>query len=116
MGNRVIVAKEAYEHCHRAAPDLILYPGDLDYRASAAILPQPEGTLFCLENDTGPDGANHDPFGVLVYRPPGAPIAGRRIADQSIYDIAPSLLALLGLEAPEDMRGAPMAPLLEMNP
>jgi hypothetical protein len=46
----------------------------------------------------------HDPKGVMMAYGPGVP-AGRSIAECDNLDIAPTLLTLLGLEAPAGMKG-----------
>jgi len=111
LGNRVFVPKETYQACENVAPDLIVYPGDLDYRANAQVFPDgqvPAGdeALFPLENDTGVDGANHAQHGVWCYRPAkGEARAAGRNLDAEIYDIAPTVLSLLGEEPPAHMIG-----------
>ena len=52
-----------YARCAGIAPDFILYVGGLDYRCGGRVS---SGGLFLAENDTGPDGVNHDFFGVIA--------------------------------------------------
>ena len=91
--------------------NLIVYPGDLDYRANAQVFPEaerPDGAdaVFTLENDTGVDGANHAQDGVLIAcgGDIGEGRAGQRV-EASIYDVAPTVLRLLGEEIPDNMIG-----------
>jgi predicted AlkP superfamily phosphohydrolase/phosphomutase len=62
------------------------------------------GEVFTYENDTGPDGANHDRTGVFVMAGlPGQP-SGRR-EGLRLVDVGPSILSLYGIEAPEGAVG-----------
>ncbi|MBI3181576.1 MAG: alkaline phosphatase family protein [Myxococcales bacterium] len=116
LGNKVFVPREVYRESRGVPPDLIVYLGGLDYRANATVFPPPgppEGPegLFAVENDTGADGANHAEEGVLLYRPPrGLRAAGR--LDASIYDVAPTVLRLLGEPQPPEMIGRALPRLL----
>jgi predicted AlkP superfamily phosphohydrolase/phosphomutase len=86
------------------APDLIVYFGDLDWRSVGAV---GMGGIHTFENDTGPDEANHDWHGIFVLSTNGGgtpPLRGR-LADVSIYDIAPTLLKLLGQPVPDGLVG-----------
>ena len=56
-----------------------------------------------LENDTGPDDANHAQDGLYVVAGPGIEASGR--ADAHLLDIAPTVLEILGIEAPAGLRG-----------
>jgi hypothetical protein len=74
-----------------------------------ACLP-PETTLVLL-SDHGFDfrGYEHDnaPPGVLILRGPGVQTGA--FTGATIYDVAPTLLHLLGLPVARDVRGAPLA-------
>ena len=67
------------------------------------------GGLHTFENDTGPDEANHDWYGIFILSTAGAeaPLRGR-LPDVSIYDIAPTLLRLMGQPVPDGLAGAPL--------
>lgn len=110
MGNEVHVPEEIYRNVRGVAPDLIVLPGGLDYRAVGGI---GTGETFTTGNDTGPDDANHDMNGFYLACLKGGtmpePIGGRR-GPASIYDIAPTVLKSLGLPIPPDMIGAPLNP------
>ncbi|MBT3786055.1 hypothetical protein HOF92_13855 [bacterium] len=60
---KLIPAKELYRRCAAVAPDFLLYIGNLDYRCAGKIH---AGPLFLSENDTGPDGVNHDFYGIIA--------------------------------------------------
>jgi predicted AlkP superfamily phosphohydrolase/phosphomutase len=55
------------------------------------------------ENDTGPDDANHAKFGIYIMDGPGMPATPP--ADASLFDIAPTVLTLMGQPVPGDMQG-----------
>jgi predicted AlkP superfamily phosphohydrolase/phosphomutase len=65
-------------------------------------------SIWTIENDTGPDDANHAQHGIFVLYDPLHPDGGRRLDVQSIYDVGPTLLTLMGLTPPEGIRGRPM--------
>jgi predicted AlkP superfamily phosphohydrolase/phosphomutase len=50
------------------------------------------------------DGRNHQPFGVAILHGPEIK-QGRRLVDCNILDVAPTVLALMGLPVGEDMEG-----------
>ena len=109
LGNRVIDPRQAYAARQGAPPELMLYPGDLAWRAVGTVWPG-QGPLFTFENDIGPDDANHAPDGVLIAALAGSgplPGAGGVVADARLLDVCPSVCAWLGLEAPQDATGRP---------
>jgi predicted AlkP superfamily phosphohydrolase/phosphomutase len=86
-------------------PDLLVYFGPLAWRSVGSVGLR---TTWTFENDLAPDDANHSRFGIFIVHDPLNPAGGQRLADQSIYDVAPTLLGWLGLPAPADLRGRPM--------
>eukprot|EP01022_Parablepharisma_sp_SALTPOND_P021859 TRINITY_DN4371_c0_g2_i1.p2 TRINITY_DN4371_c0_g2~~TRINITY_DN4371_c0_g2_i1.p2 ORF type:complete len:434 (-),score=173.33 TRINITY_DN4371_c0_g2_i1:189-1490(-) len=108
LGNRIFQPQEIYLAVNRVAPDLILYPGGLAWRALATVWPEAE-PVFTAGNDTGPDGANHAQEGVLIAALAGErtlPLAGQEVAGASLYDVFPTLAAWLGLDPPAAGPGA----------
>lgn len=101
FGTRVFKPESLYQEVKGIAPDLIIYFGDLDWRSVGSV-----GTRQCytFENDTGPDDANHAQYGMYILRNPHRPGAGTQ-QDISIYDVAPTLLHLLGQPPQPGMRG-----------
>lgn len=90
--SQIITPGETYREVRGIAPDLIAYIGDLSWRAVGQVgMPG----LFTATNDSGPDDANHDFDGVFIAS--GGPVRSRgEAAGISIYDVAPTLLDILG--------------------
>ena len=104
----VYTPEDLYGEPNGVAPDLIVVFGDLLWR-SVGTIGGDEG-VQTLENDTGPDDANHAQDGLYIVAGPGIEATGS--ADASILDIAPTILELLEIEAPEGMRGRSLLPEL----
>jgi predicted AlkP superfamily phosphohydrolase/phosphomutase len=102
LGNRVFTPQQLYRKVRGVAPDLIVYFGDLAWRAIGKV---GGGELYTLENDTGPDDANHAQYGMFIFYDPSHPEHGQKIAGAQIYDILPSLLARYAIQAPASLRG-----------
>ena len=65
--------------------------------------------IYTFENDTGPDEANHDWYGMFILTTNGAPAPLRgEQQGMKIYDVAPTLLKLLGQPIPEGLAGKPI--------
>jgi predicted AlkP superfamily phosphohydrolase/phosphomutase len=94
-----------YPRVEGIAPDLITIFGGLHWRA-VGTLGWPE--LHLMENDTGPDEANHAQYGFFQMVVPGVP-AQPGSQDIDILDIAPTLLTHAGLPIPARMRGRNLA-------
>jgi predicted AlkP superfamily phosphohydrolase/phosphomutase len=101
LDNRVFLPQQAYCQVRGIAPDLIVYLGDLAWRAVSKV----GGELYTRENDTGPDDANHAQDGLMIFYDPRQPSHGRQITDAQIYDILPTLLSRYGVAAPAQLRG-----------
>jgi predicted AlkP superfamily phosphohydrolase/phosphomutase len=102
LGNRVFVPQRLYRTVRGVAPDLIVYFGDLAWRAVGTV--GGDG-IFTLENDTGPDDANHAQRGLFIWHDPQRPGGGRRFDNVQIYDILPTLLRRFNISIPEGLRG-----------
>jgi predicted AlkP superfamily phosphohydrolase/phosphomutase len=101
LGTRVIRPQDVYPEVTGVAPDLLVYFGDLDWRSVGQV---GTGEIFTYENDTGPDGANHDRNAVFVMAGlPGLDPGPRQ--GLQLIDVGPSILSLYGLEAPEGALG-----------
>ncbi len=101
MGTRAHRPEGVYPEVRGVAPDLIVYFGDLRWRAIASF--DPQGGLYTMENDTGADGANHSEDGVLLMA--GEGIGAGRLDGMALYDVAPTLQTLLGLPRQPGQQG-----------
>lgn len=102
IGTFSVRPAEIYRTVRNVAPDLIVYFGNLAWRSLGTV---GHGVIHKFENDTGPDGANHDWYGIQIASDPQRPQHGRRLEDHQLMDIAPSILRELGVAAPEEMQG-----------
>jgi predicted AlkP superfamily phosphohydrolase/phosphomutase len=102
LGARAYRPEELYQETAGIPPDLLVYVGDLRWRAASSV---GSGSLYGVENDTGPDDANHDWNGICIMRTGQRDDAGRRVSDLQLMDVAPTVLHHFGLPIPEDMRG-----------
>lgn len=98
---RAVRPREAYAETQGEPPDLMVYLGDLAYRALGTV---GHSDVVVATNDTGPDGCNHDWNGIFIGAGPGLKPRGQ-IQGASLYDIAPTALGCLGLPH-EDLRGS----------
>ena len=97
LAQRVLRPEQCYRQTRGLPPELMVFWGDLDFRASAAV---GGGVLYSERNDTGPDGCNHDWQGIFVLSGPGVRARGL-LHDLQLADVAKTALALLGVDAPE---------------
>jgi predicted AlkP superfamily phosphohydrolase/phosphomutase len=104
IGTRAFRPQDLWREQRGIPPDLIVYFGDLGWRSNGSV---GHGRHWTHENDTGPDDANHDRYGLCVIAGPGVPV-GRR-DDLDILDIAPTILAQAGLAVDSDMRRRPLS-------
>jgi predicted AlkP superfamily phosphohydrolase/phosphomutase len=102
LGNRVFTPQQVYHSVRGVAPDLIVYLGDLAWRAVGTV---GGDELYTNENDTGPDDANHAQYGMVVFYDPQHPGYGKPLENAQIYDILPTLLARYDITAPTGLRG-----------
>jgi predicted AlkP superfamily phosphohydrolase/phosphomutase len=100
IGTRVHRPGDLWETTRGIAPDLVVYFGNLAWRSNGSL---GHGRYYTFENDTGPDDANHSLHGLWVVAGPG--VRAERRDDLVIYDVAPTILGLFGLDAADGMRG-----------
>jgi predicted AlkP superfamily phosphohydrolase/phosphomutase len=105
IGSVAYKPQELYREVNNIAPDLIVYFGNLSWRSLGSL---GTGTVHTFENDTGPDDANHAQEGLYIYYHPhrAGQGAGPR---RHLMDVAPTVLDLVGVDVPGDMRGASFA-------
>lgn len=105
MGTRVYRPQDIYKHVNGVAPDLIVIFGDLHWRSVGTV---GNPSIYTFSNDTGPDDANHAQQGMYILaQPDGAGPHGRKDGP-TLYDVAPTILKLLGKSIPADMIGKPV--------
>ncbi len=97
---RVIKPNEFYPQLRGDYPDLMVYFDDLYWRSAGTL---GWGTMYLAENDTGPDDAVHAQDGMYILYDPADRTSRRQ--DVDILDLAPTILAKLGLPVPTDMTG-----------
>jgi predicted AlkP superfamily phosphohydrolase/phosphomutase len=101
MGTNVMKPQDVYPEVRGVAPDLLVYFGDLDWRSVGSV---GNPSLYTYENDTGPDGANHDRTGIFTMTGlSGQPMG--KVEGLSLVDIGPTILSMYGLEAPSGAAG-----------
>lgn len=98
IGTRVHRPEDLYDEINGIPPDLIALFGDLHWRSVGSV---GGGSVWTRRNDTGPDGANHAPDGVLV----AANVPGLRGAQDGLRltDLAGTVLDLLELSVPDGL-------------
>lgn len=101
LPTKVYEPQEIYQRVRGIAPDAIAYFDDLAWRSVGLV----GGELFVTSNDTGPDDANHAPYGLMIFHDPVRPQGGRELHDAQLYDILPTLLARYTVSSPPRLRG-----------
>lgn len=101
MGNKIYKPEDLYEEITGDPPDLLGFFGDLSWRPGGTL---GHNKLYIHENDTGPDDGVHDWNGIYAIYDPKNPQSKRQ--DQSIYDIAPTVLNMFDINVPKDMKGS----------
>ena len=79
----------------------IVYFGDLRWRSVGTV---GSGSVHTFENDTGPDDANHAPYGLLIASGPGVAPRGP-VEGMQLMDVTPTVLRLFGLDVPDSLQG-----------
>jgi predicted AlkP superfamily phosphohydrolase/phosphomutase len=107
MGSIAYKPEELYREVRNVAPDLMVYFGNLRWRALGSFgLP----SLYSFENDMGPDDANHAQHGVYVMWDPRHNHGGQVMEGLHLMDVAPTVLDLMGVRVPPDMQGKVIKP------
>jgi predicted AlkP superfamily phosphohydrolase/phosphomutase len=101
IDNSVFKPQELYESVNAIAPDLMVYFGDLHWRCVGTV---GYGKHYTLENDTGPDDANHAQDGMFIIHNPQHQGKGQ-VEPYQLMDIAPTVLSLMNIEIPSQMQG-----------
>jgi len=91
-----------YQQVRRLPPDLIVYLGDLRWRAVGSF---GFDSIYTFENDTGPDDANHAQDGLFIFYDPRRDLRGQELHGLQLMDVAPTVLKLMNHPIPDDMQG-----------
>lgn len=102
LDTRVPRPEEVYPVVTGVAPDLMIYFDDLRWRSVGSV---GLDDIYTFDNDTGPDDANHARHGIFILWNAGIRAPGQRLAGLQLMDVAPTVLAQLGLAVPADMEG-----------
>jgi len=102
LDTKVFKPQEIYREVRGVAPDLLVYFDNLGWRSVGSF---GHGDIYTLENDTGPDDANHAVNGMWIYTPPDKDLGGVSLPPTQLMDFAPTVLDIFGLPIPDDMQG-----------
>jgi predicted AlkP superfamily phosphohydrolase/phosphomutase len=107
IGSKAYRPEEIYRERRGVPPDLLVYFGDLDWRSIGSVGLK---AVHTFENDTGPDDANHDWHGIFIMKTPdGTPGPRGELKGLRIYDVAPTVLRLFGMDPDPGMIGKSIA-------
>jgi predicted AlkP superfamily phosphohydrolase/phosphomutase len=104
MDTLAVRPEDVYSEVRGVPPDLFVYFGNLSWRSIGSIWPQQPETVYTFENDTGADDANHDWHGIFIMRDDVGQDSFQA-EGLDLKDVAPTVLHLLGVEPPPDMKG-----------
>ncbi len=104
LSTRVFRPHEVYKAVNGFAPDLIVYFGDLHWRAVGGV---GYPTHYTLENDTGPDDANHAEEGMFILHE--AQKGQGEVAPYQLMDVASTVLHRLRVPIPAALQGRIMS-------
>ena len=92
---KVFYPEDIYPETKGDKPDMMVYLDNLSWRSAGTL---GYDSPYLLENDTGPDDAVHAEYGVFSLYVPG--MEESREITSTIYDFAPTMLKLFGIEKP----------------
>jgi len=102
MATRVYRPQDIYTGPRaKEAPDLIVYFGDLHWRAGQDV---GHDSIYSFETEIGPDDAVHDDKGIIMVHG-GEARSGKVLEDAKIYDVSSTVLDAMGLAVPPGMEG-----------
>lgn len=101
LGTVVRKPEEIYREVTGVPPDLLVYVGNLAWRALGSV---GGGRLYTAENDTGPDDANHDWDGIFIAWDPKERWGGRQVTGLRIEQVANIILEVMGVSTTKGQR------------
>jgi predicted AlkP superfamily phosphohydrolase/phosphomutase len=101
MNTKVFKPEDLYRTVDGDAPDLMVYFDDLNWRSAGTVGYE---SMYLDENDTGPDDAVHDYYGIFIISQLSRKL-GKQLEPKNILDIAPTILNIYGIPIPEDLEG-----------
>lgn len=101
LGTKVYKPKDIYATVSGVAPDLVVLFGNLTHRSVGSV---GNPSIYTLENDTGPDDANHARDGMYILSHPSLG-PGKCDDGATLYDVTPTTLKLLGMPVMAGMQG-----------
>ena len=101
MNTKIYKPEELFSPIRGDTPDLLVYFDDLNWRSASTV---GYDSIYLAENDTGPDDAVHDYYGVFIIYDPKKKLGGN-LGSQNILDIAPTILNIFDIKIPNDMEG-----------
>lgn len=90
---KVFYPENIYPTAKGDRPDVMVYLDNLSWRAAGTLGYE---SPYLEENDTGPDDAVHSEYGVFSLHMPGMEESKHAVTE--IYDFAPTVLGLFGIE------------------
>ena len=102
MDMRVFKPEEVYPVLNGDPPDLMVYFDNLYWRSAGTA---GHKTIYLAENDKGPDDAMHAMHGTFILYDKNGRFTSGKVEGLKIFDVAPTILNLLGLQKLEDMEG-----------
>ena len=100
LGTKVLKPQDVYPEVRGVAPDLIVYFGDLEWRSVGSV---GNPSLYTYENDTGPDGANHDRDGIFIMKGAARSADGQGRRSRASSTSARPILSIYGIDATQAM-------------
>lgn len=97
LNSKAYRPQELYRTVNGVPPDLIVYFGDLHWRSVGSV---GMGSIYTFDNDTGPDEANHDWYGIFIMNDVGCAqghVTPGAHGSLRLYDVAATIRNLFGL-------------------
>ena len=106
LNTKAFKPDKLYRQTKNIPPDVFIYFGNLFWRSIGSV---GHDKLYIYENDSGPDGANHDYNGIFIASRINSRTkvigAGRTIEKLRLLDVTPSVLRYYGIRPPTYMQG-----------